>query len=367
MMKNVSRKEFLYWLAGGIGSAAVGLILAACGQKRSPEAATVFTQTPPPPATSTDVLATATTEAVPATVPATVAPELAATATPTLAPSETPTLTPVPIPDLVVARTGEPEDLARKALSALGGIEAFVPKGAKVIIKPNICVDYHTYEYAATTNPWLVGAVVKMCLEAGASSVKVMDYPFGGTPQRAYERSGIMEQVKAAGGEMAYMPSYQYVKTDIPNGLILKQTEVFGDILTADVLINLPIAKQHNSSVLTLGMKNWMGVIRNRQTLHYQGLGQCIADLASRFIPKVTVVDAIRILTRNGPTGGNLKDVQKLDTVIASADFVAADSYAATLFGLKPEDVPYIPAAAAMGLGRSDLQNLRIEEINLGA
>ena len=70
------------------------------------------------------------------------------------------------------------------------------------------------------------------------------------------------------------------------------------------------------------------------------------------------------MLMANGPTGGDLGDVKKMDTVIVSPDIVAADSYATTLFGLRPEDIAYIPAAVAMGLGRSDLQNLKIEDIS---
>jgi len=95
--------------------------------------------------------------------------------------------------------------MVRRALASLGGMDKFVPKGANVVVKPNICVAYHTYEYAATTNPWVVGALVKMCFEAGASSVKVMDFPFGGSAQEAYVKSGIKEQVEAAGGEMVSM------------------------------------------------------------------------------------------------------------------------------------------------------------------
>jgi uncharacterized protein (DUF362 family) len=222
-------------------------------------------------------------------------------------------------------------------------------------------VAYRTYELAATTNPWVVGALVKLCLEAGAGSVKVMDYPFNGTPQEAYASSGIEEQVKAAGGEMAYMPGYKYVTVDIPKGVSLKKTDVFDEILNADVLIDVPIAKHHSSARLTLGMKNLMGVVANRSALHSRGLGQCIADLTSLIMPTLTVVDAVRILMNHGPSGGSLNDVKKLDTVIASPDIVAADSYAATLFDLQPDDLDFIPAAVALGLGRSDLQNLRIE------
>jgi uncharacterized protein (DUF362 family) len=277
-----------------------------------------------------------------------------------------PAVVPATSPDLVVARSGEPEAMVRRAIAALGGMERFVPVGSNVIIKPNICVAYHTYEYAATTNPWVVGAIVKMCLEAGARSVQVMDYPFGGSPEEAYEISGIAEQVKAAGGEMVVMPRMKFVSMDIPQAKSLKKSDVYDDALKADVLINVPIAKDHSLARLTLGMKNLMGLIRVREAVHGD-MGQRLADLTSLFRPKLTVVDAVRILTANGPTGGNLNDVKQLNTIIASPDIVAADSYAATLFNMQPEKLEYIVAGTQRGLGRSDLKNLRIEEINVGA
>ena len=264
-----------------------------------------------------------------------------------------------------MARGGEPEELVRRAMTALGGMQKFVPSGANVIIKPNICVAYRTYEYAATTNPWVVGTLVKLCYEAGAASVKVMDSPFNGTQQQAYQFSGIKEQVEAAGGEMAYMLPYKFIPTKNPVAKVLKNVDVYEDILKADILINVPVAKNHSSSRLTLGMKNLMGVILDRNACHVN-LGQCIADLNALVRPQLTVIDAVRILTAYGPTGGSLSYVKKLDTVIACPDIVAADSYATSLFGLKPEDLAYIVAGTSMGLGRSDLQNMRIEEITLG-
>jgi len=265
---------------------------------------------------------------------------------------------------MVVVRGGEPEEMVRRALESFGGMSTFVPSGANVIVKPNICVAYNTYEYASTTNPWVVGALVKMCLEAGAASVKVMDLPFGGSAEDAYERSGIREQVEAAGGEMVIMTPLKYAATLIPDGVDLNYTDAYKDALDADVLINVPIAKDHGSTRLSLGLKNMMGLVLDRGALH-TNLGQRIADLASLFRPQLTVVDAVRILTANGPTGGNLADVQKLDTVIVSPDIVAADSYATSLFGLTPQDIDYIPAAANLGLGRMDLENLNIEEVVL--
>ncbi len=256
--------------------------------------------------------------------------------------------------------------MVRRAIAALGGMERFVPRDASVIVKPNICVAYHTYEYAATTNPWVVGALVKLCLEAGARSVRVMDYPFGGSAEDAYEISGIAEQVKAAGGEMVAMSQIKFVTTDLPRAKSLKKNYVYDDALKADVLIDVPIAKTHSLARLTLGMKNLMGLISYREAIHVD-MGPRLADLADLFRPKLTVVDAVRMLMANGPTGGNLDDVKQANTIIASPDIVAADSYAATLFNMQPEELSYIAAGTQRGLGRSDLKNMKIEEINVGA
>ena len=342
-MAQFSRRDFLRMLATGTGALSLQQLLAACGMQAAstlPPAPTLASATNPP-------VATGKAES-PGSAPA------AATGTPTTLPPGA--------PDLVVARGPDPETIVRRALAAFGGMEKFVPRNASVIIKPNICVAYHTYEYAATTNPWVVGALVKSCLEAGARNVQVMDLPFGGTQQEAYVRSGIDEQVKAAGGEMISMSGFRYVSADIPQGRDLKQVRVFDEAMKADVLIDVPIAKTHGLARLTLGMKNLMGLIQDRSSIH-ANLGQRVADLTSLFRPTLTVVDAVRILVANGPTGGNLGDVKQLDTVIVSPDIVAADSYATTLFGLRPDDIAYISAAAAMGLGRSDLQSLKIEEI----
>jgi len=351
-MTEFTRRDFLRLAALGMGSLALNRYLAACNPQSTPGAL----PTPKlPPAT-----AIPPTAGVPST--SETAASSPASATQTSPPASSPTSSGAP--DLVVARNGDPETLVRRAIAALGGMEQFVPQGARVVVKPNICVDSHTYEYAATTNPWVVGALVKLAFEAGARSVKVMDYPFGGTAEQAYVRSGIQEQVQAVGGEMVTMSGFRYVDMDIPAGRWLKKTQVFDEILNTDVLIDVPIAKQHSSARLTLGMKNLMGVVRNRSAMH-GSLGQAIADLNTLVRPKLTVIDAVRILLANGPTGGNLNDVQQLDTILASPDIVAADSYATSFFGMQPDDIEYIKFSAAMGLGRSDLSNLKIEEISL--
>jgi uncharacterized protein (DUF362 family) len=209
-----------------------------------------------------------------------------------------------------------------------------------------------------------VATLVKLCLGAGAKRVRVMDYPFAGTAPSAYVRSGIQEAVKKAGGEMELMAAMRFVKTNIPQGLDIKSWPIYQPILEANLVINVPIAKDHGLARLTLAGKNLMGVVEDRPQIH-RNLGQRLADLASVVKPQLTVIDAVRILLANGPTGGNLNDVKQTNTVIATHDMVAADAYATSLFGMTPEDISYIVASAKMGLGTMDLKSIKIAELNV--
>ena len=264
---------------------------------------------------------------------------------------------------LAVARGPDPATLTRRAVAALGGMERFVKSGADVIVKPNICVAYHSYEYGATTNPEVVGELVRLCVAAGAKRVRVMDTPFGGSPEQAYAISGIQDAVQAAGGQMEVMSPVKLAEVPIPDGLDLKSWTINQDLLDTDLVINVPIAKHHNLARLSLAGKNLLGVVYRPNQFH-RNLGQRVADLVSLVQPQLTVVDAVRTLMRRGPSGGNLDDVKKQDTVIASHDIVAADSYAATLFGLEGRFISYVQAAADMGLGTLDLSSIKIEEIS---
>jgi uncharacterized protein (DUF362 family) len=264
---------------------------------------------------------------------------------------------------LAVARGESPTTLVQRSIDALGGMGRFVKPGNDVIIKPNICVDYRTPEYAATTNPEVVAALVALCLGAGASRVRVMDCPFGGTAEKAYANSGIEEVVGAAGGEMEVMTSMKFQDTTIPDGRSITSCRIYKDILDTDVLIDVPIAKHHGDTVLTLGMKNLLGVVSNPGSYHKADMAERVTDLASLVRPDLTVIDAVRILMNNGPTGGSLNDVKRMNTVIASHDIVATDSYAATLFGKTALDLPIVRAGAKRGLGTMDLSSIKIEEI----
>jgi uncharacterized protein (DUF362 family) len=263
---------------------------------------------------------------------------------------------------LSVSRGGDPAEITAAAVAALGGMEVFVRPGADVVVKPNICSGYHGPEYAATTNPEVVATLVELCLRAEARRVRVMDLPFAGPADEAYRVSGIQDAVERAGGEMQIMSPAGFREFRIPDGRDLSAWPIYTDVLSCDVLIDVPIAKDHGSTRLSLGGKNLLGVILDAGDIH-TNIGQRTADLVSVCRPTLTVVDAVRVLTANGPTGGDLNDVEKLDTVIAGADIVAADSYAATLFDLQGEDVPYVRAAAAMGLGEIDLDRVDVRRV----
>ena len=259
-----------------------------------------------------------------------------------------------------MAKGSSPEAITRAAVEALGGMSSFVKNGNRVVVKPNILTAAEP-QYAVSTNPQVVAALVKMCLEAGAGLVQVFDYPTTSV-STAYQRSGIEQAVTAAGGRMDRMSQLKFKKTDIPRGRDIKSWQIYEDALTADVLIDATIAKTHDLAVLTMGMKNLMGVIENRGAFH-SNLGQRLADLSTVVRPTLTVIDAIRVLVRNGPTGGSLSDVREMDTVIASTDIVAVDSYGATLFGKKGSDLSYLRIAAEMGLGIMDLNQVEIKEV----
>jgi len=265
--------------------------------------------------------------------------------------------------DLVVVRNGPPTPMVRKAIGSLGGISRFVKRGDVVVVKPNMSWD-RTPELAATTNPEVVAEIVRMCLEAGATQVKVFDRTCN-EPRRCYRHSGIQEAVEKAGGKVFHVHRKGFKQISIPQGELLKSWKFYQDALECDVLINVPIAKHHSLARLSMGIKNLMGLLGGNRGLLHPQFDRKIVDINTVLRPHLTILDAVRILVRNGPQGGNPADVKKLDTIVVGTDPVAVDSYGATLFGLKPEDLGYIKIAHQRGLGKMDLAKLKIEIINL--
>ena len=272
------------------------------------------------------------------------------------------TLASSPQPDLAVVQGPLPEKLVRAAIDALGGIKRFISRGDVVVVKPNIGWD-RVPEQAGNTNPGVVAAVVTLCYEAGAKKVKVFDRPVN-DPRRCYVQSGIEAAARQAEAEVSFMDDRKFKDMAI-NGLALKTWPLYSEIFEADKVINVPIAKHHGLAKLTLSMKNWMGMMGGSRRMIHQKLDESLVDLAMKARPCLTILDAVRILTDNGPQGGDLRDVKKIDTVIAGVDQVAIDAYGATLFGMKGSDLGYVRLATEHKFGVMDLGKLKISKIQI--
>ena len=264
--------------------------------------------------------------------------------------------------DIVVARGSSPSKIVRSAVEGLGGIRKFIARGDIVVVKPNIGWD-RTPEYAANTNPEVVSAIVQLCYEAGAKKVKVFDRPVVDA-RRCYKQSGIADAAGAVGGVVGYVDDRKFRDMKL-SGHALKTWPIYTEIIEADKVINVPIAKVHSLSTLTLGMKNWMGVMGGSRGRLHQRINESLVDVALLIKPSLIVLDAVRILTANGPQGGDLSDVKRLNTVVIGTDQVAVDALGATLFGMKGSDIGYINAGHRAGLGTMDLSRLKIKKVNL--
>jgi uncharacterized protein (DUF362 family) len=263
-----------------------------------------------------------------------------------------------------VAEGKEWGELVGRALAPLGGMKAFVKEGARVFIKPNASFD-RTPEQGSNTHPDVLKAVIKLCLDCGAKVVTVFDRPLA-DQRRCYQNSGIGPMVEAIADKRVLLlndDDRKYTPIKINKGIAFTSWDFFKDSLDRDVYINVPVAKHHNSAKLTIGLKNVLGILGgNRGKIHWS-LDQGIADLNTVAKPDLTITDCTRIMLKNGPSGGDLKDVEIKNIVTASADIVANDAWVAkNLFNIAPGDLGQIKFAAAAGLGQMDLAKIKVEK-----
>lgn len=262
---------------------------------------------------------------------------------------------------IVVSKNASPEKAVRNAIGALGGMDKFISRGDNVVLKPNVGWD-RTPIQAANTNPLVVKALVEMCFEAGAKKVVVTDNTCN-DPSRCFTRSGIWKMAEAAGAEIVLPAEHRFRDFQL-GGVILGEMPVLSPAVSTDKFINVPIAKHHGLSRFTGAMKNLYGILGGRRNRLHQQINDSIADLADFIRPTLTVMDATRVLLRNGPQGGNIQDTKVVGEVIASTDQVAVDAYSCGLIGLSPSDLPYLKLAEARGLGVSDLKRIKIKKVS---
>jgi uncharacterized protein (DUF362 family) len=267
------------------------------------------------------------------------------------------------LPEMAVTRGGEPRPLVQRTIQELGGIRRFISRGDVVVIKPNMAWD-RTPNQAANTNPEAVAAIVRLCLEAGAKKVIVTDVSIN-EPRRCFERSGIAAAAHAEGAQIILPEEGKFREVDL-HGEVLRSWPVFEPFLEADKMINMPVAKHHSLTGATLGMKNWYGILGGQRQRLHQRIHESLVDLAGFMRPTVTVIDAYRVLLRNGPGGGNPGDVALEKTVIAGTDPVALDAYAAKAFwDLDHVTLRYLKLASDRGLGSMNLENVRTRLVDL--
>lgn len=269
-------------------------------------------------------------------------------------------------PDIVDVSGADPAKMAAVAVQALGGMGRFVKKGAKVVIKPNIGFAKPP-AWATTTEPRVVVAVARMCLEAGASSVLVVEHPVQDA-EKCARRSGMRGALAGLNGVKLKMlgDSGDFVETAVPGGDELDETDLAVDVKNADVLINIPVAKQHSGTGVSFGLKNAMGIIKSRRWFHVtKNLHEAVADLGRLVRPQLTILDATRSLLNGGPWGPG--DVIQSNRIIAGTNVVSTDAYGLTVAPFDGKkmtlnDAPHIRLAGDIGLGETDIRKLRIEK-----
>ncbi len=244
------------------------------------------------------------------------------------------------------------KELVRKTFDAVGGIQRFISKGDVVVIKPNISWA-RAPQLAATTHPEVLKAVIELCQEAGAKKVRIADHTIHGA-ERCFAVTGAGSVAKQTGADLVF-PRSSLMRDMNLNGHRLDVWPVFVPLVEADKCINLPVAKVHGLSDLTLGMKNWIGAVGGRRYALHQDIHQTIVDLAQFFKPTITLIDATRVMTQNGPSGGSMNDVTVMNRLILSNDPVAADARAARLFDYLPDDIGFIRLGKKWHLGAYDI------------
>jgi len=259
---------------------------------------------------------------------------------------------PTSVPPIVIVHGTDPALNVRTAIDRMGGMSRFIGPDDVVVVKPNIGFD-RAPDQAANTHPEVVAEVARLCLEERPQRVIVCDCPVAES-RRAFERSGIMAAAIEAGAEVVLPEVSSYRTVEISSRL--GTWDVLEPFVVATKIINVPVAKHHNLTNTTAGMKNWIGITGKLRVMFHNDLDRSIAELAALMRPTLTVVDASRVLMETGPKGGSLNAVKQVGAVAVGVDPVALDAWAYSLWGTGPDDLPPLfDLAEGMGLGRAEL------------
>ncbi|HMA95774.1 MAG TPA: DUF362 domain-containing protein [Polyangiaceae bacterium] len=265
-------------------------------------------------------------------------------------------------PTIVVARGQDAGKNVAAALARFGGMGEFVGKADRVLIKPNMGWNSAPAQ-AANTHPGVVAALVHACRDAGAQEIWVTDVPVDDAKD-SFGRSGIHRAALEAGAKVILPQQSRYIQIPIPG---MPGTWPLLELFTqADKIINVPVAKAHSLTSVSAGMKNWFGVLGSQRMMLHTNIDAALAGLTEMMKPTLTVVDAMRVLMRGRPGGGDLGNVKQVGAVAVSVDPVAADAWAATAVGVPVGKVRGLVLAEQRNLGHADLRTVSLVEIVTG-
>jgi len=267
-------------------------------------------------------------------------------------------------PRMAIVRGRDRRAALNSALKALGGIETYIKKTDRVLLKVNAAFASPPM-LSATTHPDVVSEMTRLCLQAGAASVAVTDNPIN-DPSSCFALSGIMDAARSAGAALILPNSDAFKPFSVPDARLIRNWPVLLKPLNnITKVIGLAPVKDHHRSGASLTMKNWYGLLGGRRNIFHQDINTIIAELALMMRPTLVVLDGTVSMMTNGPTGGSLSDLKQTDTMIVSTDQVAADAYGATLLDRNPGELPYIGKAEAAGVGTADYRSLKPLELSL--
>jgi uncharacterized protein (DUF362 family) len=267
-------------------------------------------------------------------------------------------------PQMAIVRGAGRRIALNTALKALGGIETFIKKNDRVLLKVNAAFASPPM-LAATTHPDVVSEMARLCFEAGAASVVVTDNPIN-DPSSCFTLTGIMEAARAAGATLLLPNPDAFGPYSLEHGRLIRNWPVLlRPLENVTKVIGLAPVKDHHRSGASLTMKNWYGLLGGRRNIFHQDINTIITELALMIRPTLVILDGTVSMMTNGPTGGSLSDLKQTHTMIAGTDPVAADAFGATLLGKSPVELPYIGKAEAAGVGRADYRELKPVEVSL--
>jgi len=259
---------------------------------------------------------------------------------------------------MAVVKGSDRKETLEKAFKAIGGIETFIKKGDRVLLKVNAAFATPPI-LSATTNPELIARCIEMCYKAGAEIVRVTDNPIN-DPAACFKLSGIAAAVESAGGELMLPKNNFFKPTSVKGGsLIINWPLLYEPINGMTKLIGIAPVKNHQRSGASMSMKNWYGLLGGQRNIFHQDIHNTIKELAMMVRPTLVILDGTTAMMTNGPTGGAISDLKDTNTMIVSTDQVAADAFGCSLIDKTPNDLPFITKAAEAGAGTMDYESLK--------